>query len=155
MRVTFHGAPDAPIAAAPTPMTTATASGEPGATKEEVVPGDRVFHGEVAGGTCTGCHGLDSNGSPQGPSLVNGHWLVGDGSLQSITHIIADGIPKPWNYSVPMPPKGAAPLSNRRRRLCLGHRPSGREVGRHSDLHRQHSNQRQTPAGLALADVRI
>ena len=26
-RVTFHGAPDAPIAAAPTPMTTAAASG--------------------------------------------------------------------------------------------------------------------------------
>jgi mono/diheme cytochrome c family protein len=133
-RVTFHGAPDAPIAAAPTPMTTAAASGEPGppegthpeagradttappvpsgATKEEVALGDRIFHGEVAGGTCTGCHGSDGNGSPQGPSLVNGHWLVGDGSLQSITNIIADGIPKPRNYSVPMPPKGGAPLSN-------------------------------------------
>jgi mono/diheme cytochrome c family protein len=36
----------------------------------------------------------------------------GDGSLQSITHIIADGIAKPRNYSVPMPPKGGAPLSN-------------------------------------------
>jgi glucose/arabinose dehydrogenase len=133
-RVTFHGAPDAPIAAAPPPMTTAAASGEPGppegihpeagrvdttalpvpsgATKEEVALGDRIYHGEVAGGTCTGCHGSDGNGSPQGPSLVNGHWLVGDGSLQSITHIIADGIAKPRNYSVPMPPKGGAPLSN-------------------------------------------
>ena len=36
----------------------------------------------------------------------------GDGSLQAITHIIADGIAKPRNYSVAMPPKGGAPLSN-------------------------------------------
>jgi hypothetical protein len=32
--------------------------------------------------------------------------------VQSITHIIADGISKPRNYSVAMPPKGGAPLSN-------------------------------------------
>ena len=27
--------------------------------------GDRIFHGEAAGGTCTGCHGADAKGSPQ------------------------------------------------------------------------------------------
>jgi glucose/arabinose dehydrogenase/mono/diheme cytochrome c family protein len=132
-RVTYHGAPDAPLMPAPSP-TVLAATGEPGppegvhpeagraatttlpvppgATKEEVALGDRIFHGEVDGGTCTGCHGSDANGTPQGPSLVNGHWLVGDGGLPSITQIIADGIPKPRNYSVPMPPKGGAPLSN-------------------------------------------
>ena len=39
-----------------------------GATKDEVALGDRIFHGEAAGGTCTGCHGSDAKGSPQAPA---------------------------------------------------------------------------------------
>jgi glucose/arabinose dehydrogenase/cytochrome c5 len=133
-RVTFHGSPDTAAAPAPSPTTVAATSGEPGppegihpnagradttslpvppgATREEVALGDRIFHGEASDGTCTGCHGSDANGSPEGPSLVDGRWLVGDGSLPSLTQIIADGIPKPRNYSDPMPPKGGAPLSD-------------------------------------------
>ena len=132
-RVTYHGDPDAKVVAGPAPKV-AAASGEPGppegihpdagrvaaaelpvppgATKDEVALGERIFHGEAEGGTCTGCHGSDANGSPEGPSLTNGRWLIGDGSLKSITQIIADGIPKPRNYSVPMPAKGGAPLSD-------------------------------------------
>jgi mono/diheme cytochrome c family protein len=83
-----------------------------GATKEEVALGDRIFHGEVADGTCAGCHGSDAKGSPQAPSLVNGTWFFGDGSLKAITQTISDGVPRPRNYSDPMPPKGGAPLSN-------------------------------------------
>jgi glucose/arabinose dehydrogenase/mono/diheme cytochrome c family protein len=133
-RVTYHGAPDAPLAAAPTPAIVATSSGEPGppegihpdagrpspaslpvppgATKEQVALGDRIFHGEAADGTCIGCHGSDARGGPQAPSLVKGRWLIGDGSLKSITETIANGVPKPHNYEVPMPPKGGAPLSD-------------------------------------------
>ncbi len=66
-----------------------------GATKDEVALGDRIFHGEAAGGTCTGCHGSDAKGSPQAPSLVNGHWVQSDGSLTSIDQVIANGVPKP------------------------------------------------------------
>ena len=51
-------------------------------------------------------------GSPQAPSLVDGKWLNGDGSLARITQVITDGIEKPKNYSVPMPPRGGAPLSD-------------------------------------------
>lgn len=117
-RITFHGGADTKIASAPAPIV-ATASRPdsaslpvpPGATKEEVALGGRIFHGEVAGGTCTGCHGSDAKGSPQAPSLVNG-WVQGDGSLKAITQTIADGVPKPRNYSAPMPPKGGAPLSD-------------------------------------------
>ena len=74
--------------------------------------GDRIFHGESAGGTCSGCHGSDARGGPQAPSLVKGRWLIGDGSLKSIADTIADGVPRPHNYEVPMPPKGGAPLSD-------------------------------------------
>ena len=84
----------------------------PGGTKEEVALGDRIFHGEVADGTCAGCHGSDAKGSPQAPSLVSGTWFFGDGSLNAITRTIVDGVPRPRNYSDPMPPKGGAPLSD-------------------------------------------
>jgi glucose/arabinose dehydrogenase/mono/diheme cytochrome c family protein len=134
-RVTYHGAADAPLAPAPAPkvaaasssgaasppegthpdagrITTASLPVPPGATKEEVALGDRIFHGEAAGGTCSGCHGSDARGGPQAPSLVKGRWLIGDGSLKSITETIANGVPRPHNYEVPMPPKGGAPLSD-------------------------------------------
>jgi len=38
--------------------------------------------------------------------------VKGDGSLKSIEQVIANGVPKPRNYSDPMPPKGGAELSN-------------------------------------------
>jgi glucose/arabinose dehydrogenase/cytochrome c553 len=133
-RVTYHGDPGATVAAAPSPKIAAAASAEPGppegthpdagrmtlaalpvapgATKDEVALGDRIFHGEASGGTCTGCHGSDAKGSPQAPSLVDGKWLQRDGSLAHIAQVITDGVAKPKNYSVPMPPRGGAPLSD-------------------------------------------
>ena len=121
--VTYQGSPDGPVAAAPEPVIAAAASNAPaapaaalpvppGATKEQIALGERIFHGEAAGGTCSGCHGSDAKGGPQAPSLVKGRWLLGDGSLKSITDTIATGVPKPHNYEVPMPPKGGAPLSD-------------------------------------------
>lgn len=82
------------------------------ATKDEVELGDRIFHGEAADGTCSGCHGSDARGGPQAPSLVKGHWLIGDGSLNSIAEIVTTGVPRPRDYEVQMPPKGGAPLSD-------------------------------------------
>ena len=132
-RVTYHGDANAPLAAAPRAPSSSVASnaGPPeglhpdagradssnlpvpsGATKDEVALGDRVFHGEAAGGTCTGCHGSDARGTPQGPSLVDGDWYFADGSFKSIAQTVAAGVPKPRNYPDPMPPKGGAPLSD-------------------------------------------
>ena len=132
-RVTYHGDPAAPLAPATSPKVAATTSGEPGppegthpdagrttlaslpvppsATLEQVALGERIFNGEAAGGTCIGCHGSDAKGSPQAPSLVDGKWLQRDGSLARITQVITDGA-KPKDYSVPMPPRGGAPLSD-------------------------------------------
>jgi hypothetical protein len=115
----------------------------PGATPEQVALGERIFHGEAAGGTCIGCHGSDAKGSPQAPSLVDGKWLQRDGSLARITQVITDGIAKPKDYSVPMPPRGRCAAvgfrSSGRRRLCLGDQSSGWQVkqpqeGRHDFL---------------------
>jgi mono/diheme cytochrome c family protein len=43
---------------------------------------------------------------------VSGHFFMGDGSLKAITTTIVDGVPRPHDYEVPMPPKGGAPLSD-------------------------------------------
>jgi glucose/arabinose dehydrogenase/mono/diheme cytochrome c family protein len=133
-RVTSHGDTNASLAPAPTPVVANATTGSagppegthpnagrsastslpvpPGATKEQVALGERIYQGEAADGTCAGCHGSDAKGSPLAPSLVNGIWFFGDGSLKAITKTIADGVPKPRNYSDPMPPRGGAPLTD-------------------------------------------
>ncbi len=83
-----------------------------GATKEMVALGDRVYHGQVGGATCTGCHGANATGTPLGPDLTNNHWLWGDGSYAAIAKIITNGVPQPKQYRSPMPPMGGAQLSS-------------------------------------------
>jgi mono/diheme cytochrome c family protein len=84
----------------------------PGATREQVALGDRIFHGEASDGTCSGCHGSDAGGTSVGPPLNSGVWVQSDGSLPSIAHIITTGVTHPRNYTGVMPPKGGAPLSD-------------------------------------------
>ena len=133
-RVTYQGGASAEIAPAPSPKMSSVASQlvlppegihpnagrselaalpvPAGATKQEVALGDRIFHGEVANGTCSGCHGADGNGTSVGPNLVDGKWIWGDGSLRSITQIVTHGIAKPKKFTGVMPPKGGAPLTS-------------------------------------------
>ena len=129
-RVTYSGDPNAPVEAAPTPSTQAQASSSalppegvhpdaglslpvpPGATSEQVALGKRIFHGEVGGATCAGCHGTDGIGTPVGADLTSGAWLWGDGSLQSIADTIKSGVPQPKQHPGAMPPFGGVPLSD-------------------------------------------
>jgi len=83
----------------------------PGATLAQVALGDRVFHGQVGGATCVGCHGSDAKGTPLGPDLTGGTWLWGDGSLPAIIQTITNGVPNPKEYGAVMPPMGGAQLS--------------------------------------------
>ena len=84
-----------------------------GATREMVELGDRIFHGQVAAGTCAGCPGKQGKGTPLGPDLTTGrwHWSKG-GSYQAIEVTIRHGVPSPRNYRSPMPPMGGAQLSS-------------------------------------------
>jgi glucose/arabinose dehydrogenase/mono/diheme cytochrome c family protein len=133
-RVTYRGdAATAHLAAAPAPTSASSPGGgavppegthadagratpnlpvPSGATKDQVALGDRIFHGEVSDGTCSGCHGSDARGTSVGPDLTSGNWVFGDGSLAAITKTITEGVPHPRNYSGAMPPKGGAELSN-------------------------------------------
>ncbi|XYD06927.1 c-type cytochrome [Methylobacterium sp. NMS12] len=132
-RVTYTGGdPNAAVAAAPNPQTAQTASKKAsppegmhpdagrtvaalpvpkGATREQVALGERIFHGEVAGATCGGCHGSDGKGSPVGADLTGGHWLWSDGSLAGIERTIANGVPEPKEHQNAMPPMGGVDLS--------------------------------------------
>jgi glucose/arabinose dehydrogenase/cytochrome c553 len=82
-----------------------------GFTKEQVLLGNRVFHGEVADGTCGGCHGADGKGSPVAPDLTSGRWLWSDGSLQGLETTIKNGVPEPKAHPGAMPPMGGVNLS--------------------------------------------
>lgn len=42
------------------------------ATREQLLLGDRIFHGEAARGTCFQCHGWDAKGTATGNDLTNG-----------------------------------------------------------------------------------
>lgn len=95
--------PEAGAAAASLPV-------PPGSTPEEVALGKRVFHGKAGGATCAGCHGSDAIGTPIGPDLTSGNWLWGDGSLESITQTIENGVPEPKEHPGAMPPMGGVAL---------------------------------------------
>ena len=131
-RVTYDGNGSDQVAAAPKAAVASSGSSEPlppegihpaagrdastlpvppGATRQQVMLGYRIFHGQASEGTCSGCHGSDAGGSPQGPALDSGHWLWSDGSLAGIRETIEKGVPKPKQYEGVMPPLGGAPLS--------------------------------------------
>jgi glucose/arabinose dehydrogenase/mono/diheme cytochrome c family protein len=82
-----------------------------GATKEMLSLGDRIYHGQVGGATCTGCHGAGGTGTALGPNLTDTQWLWGDGSYRAIAKTIAAGVPEPKQYRAPMPPMGGAELT--------------------------------------------
>ncbi|MDB6015412.1 MAG: Glucose dehydrogenase [Gammaproteobacteria bacterium] len=83
----------------------------PGATREMVALGDRIYHGQVGGATCTGCHGTNGAGTPLGPDLTDTKWLWSDGSFPAIAKTITTGVSEPKQYRAPMPPMGGAQLT--------------------------------------------
>jgi len=83
-----------------------------GPTPQQVALGDSIFHGQVAGGTCTACHGQDAKGTAVAPNLTDSQWLNGDGSYQFIVHTVTTGVPHPKQHPAPMPPKGGATLTD-------------------------------------------
>jgi glucose/arabinose dehydrogenase/mono/diheme cytochrome c family protein len=83
----------------------------PGATRAIVDLGGRIYHGQVGGAACTGCHGESGQGSPLGPDLTGKKWLWSDGSWEGIAKTIADGVAQPKQYRSPMPPMGGAQLT--------------------------------------------
>jgi glucose/arabinose dehydrogenase/mono/diheme cytochrome c family protein len=96
--------PDAGAAAAlPVPQ---------GATREMVALGNRIYHGQVGGASCIGCHGDRGQGSPLGPDLTGKKWLWSDGSFAGIAKTITDGVSQPKVYRSPMPPMGGAQLTD-------------------------------------------
>lgn len=82
-----------------------------GATRALVAEGERIYRGQVGGAACTGCHGMNGEGSPLGPALNGKKWLWSDGSLTGIAKTITEGVSQPKEYRSPMPAKGGAQLT--------------------------------------------
>ncbi len=123
-RITYHDGPGvvaSTLVSAPAPAASETRHDArrpveslplpPGVTREQLALGDHIFHGESAGGTCSGCHASDGKGSVVGSDLTNGQRLWSDGSLDALATTIAQGVPVPKRTSGAMPPFGGAQLS--------------------------------------------
>jgi glucose/arabinose dehydrogenase/mono/diheme cytochrome c family protein len=82
-----------------------------GATPAMVTLGNRIYHGEVGGAACVGCHGANATGTPLGPGLTSQRWLWSDGSYAGILKTIREGVPNPKEYRSPMPAMGGAQLT--------------------------------------------
>lgn len=83
-----------------------------GSSPEMVDLGSRIFHGQVGGATCIGCHGANGTGTPLGPDLTKPKYLWSDGSFAGILKVISEGVPNPKQFRSPMPPMGGAQLSD-------------------------------------------
>ncbi|HKU62215.1 MAG TPA: hypothetical protein VJQ44_13410, partial [Gemmatimonadales bacterium] len=74
-----------------------------GGSAAQIAEGDKIFHGQEAGGTCTACHGQDAKGTAMAPDLTDNTWIHGDGSLSFIEHTVTTGVPQPKSHPAPMP----------------------------------------------------
>jgi glucose/arabinose dehydrogenase/mono/diheme cytochrome c family protein len=83
-----------------------------GSTADLVALGARIYHGQVGGASCTGCHGANGTGSTLGPDLTKKDWMWSDGSFAGILKVINEGVPQPKKFRSPMPPQGGAQLSD-------------------------------------------
>jgi mono/diheme cytochrome c family protein len=59
-----------------------------GFNRDQVVHGDRVFHGEAANGQCGVCHGVDGKGTANGNDLTAGMFIWSDGSVKELKRSI-------------------------------------------------------------------
>ncbi|MDN5003854.1 c-type cytochrome [Bradyrhizobium sp. GCM10027634] len=59
-----------------------------GYTRDDILHGDRVFHGEAANGQCSVCHGADGKGTPNGNDLTVGMFVWSDGSVRELKRTI-------------------------------------------------------------------
>jgi glucose/arabinose dehydrogenase/mono/diheme cytochrome c family protein len=107
----LEGAPAPALTAAEPEINVARLAAPPGATREQLELGSRIFRGEAAGGTCSGCHGSDGKGSTVGPNLTRGEWSWSDGSWPGIAATIDKGVIAPKHADGAMPPRGGAPLT--------------------------------------------
>ena len=83
----------------------------PGATPEMVALGGRIYHGQVGGAACAGCHGAHGTGTPLGPDLTSKKYLWSDGSYAGIEKRIREGVAQPKVFRSPMPPMGGTQLT--------------------------------------------
>jgi glucose/arabinose dehydrogenase/mono/diheme cytochrome c family protein len=84
-----------------------------GATRQMVALGNRVYHGQVGGAACTGCHGDNAEGTTLAPPLAgkDKKWLWSDGSYAGIAKTITEGVSQPKEFRSPMPPMGGTQLT--------------------------------------------
>lgn len=104
-----NGRPESATAPGPRAAHADSAAGCPPVTRTRVEAGRKLFS---LSGNCFACHGAKATGTALGPSLTDRKWLDTDGSYAGIVKVILAGVAKPKAHGSPMPPRGAAPLTD-------------------------------------------
>jgi len=99
-----------PAVVAAVAASTADLTPPPGSSAEQVALGEKIYHGQAAGGNCMGCHGSDGAGTMVGANLIDANWLWSDGGVAGIRNTIVKGVTTAKQSMGAMPPLGAAPL---------------------------------------------
>jgi glucose/arabinose dehydrogenase/mono/diheme cytochrome c family protein len=84
----------------------------PGSSRAAVELGEQIYHGQPGGAACVACHGTDGAGTSLGPKLTGPTWLWSDGGYAALEKTIAAGVPKPKQFTEPMPPMGGTQLTS-------------------------------------------
>ena len=90
--------------AAAGPVAAQQAPRPPGVTDSAIAWGRHLFHGSA---NCASCHGVDAQGTDDGPALTGALWLHGPGTYDWLVEQIKLGIPahQTWTRK-PMPMRG-------------------------------------------------
>lgn len=59
-----------------------------GFSRDQILHGDRIFHGEAANGQCSVCHGVDGKGTTNGNDLTAGMFIWSDGSVKELKRTV-------------------------------------------------------------------
>lgn len=82
------------------------------ADEAAIAAGDSLYHTT----NCIRCHGIDQQGTTNGPSLRTGIWRQSNGSIDDIARVITTGVARSQmsnaTYRQPMPPRGGSALTN-------------------------------------------
>jgi mono/diheme cytochrome c family protein len=92
------------LGAAPALAQHAPGARPPEVTDSSIAWGRHLFHGSA---NCASCHGIDAQGTDEGPALTGALWLHGPGTYEWLVEQIKRGIPahQTWTRK-PMPMRG-------------------------------------------------
>jgi mono/diheme cytochrome c family protein len=86
-------------------------AGQPTTDARSITPAMVSTGRQIFVSACASCHGQQAEGTKSAPRLRQASWIDADGSYESISRVIVNGVPHPRAFPNPMLPYGGAHLT--------------------------------------------